>query len=115
MRKWNRLYVRLLRNKGRLLKIAVVGAGYVGLSNAVLLAQHNEVVAVDIVQEKVDLINAKKSPIEDAEVEDFLENRALNLVATTDTRRAYTNADFVIIATPHRLRLANQLFQYRKC
>ena len=82
------------------MKIVVVGAGYVGLSNAVLLAQHNEVVAVDIVQEKVDLINAKKSPIEDAEIEDFLENRALNLVATTDTRRAYTNADFVIIATP---------------
>lgn len=82
------------------MKIVVVGTGYVGLSNAVLLAQHNEVVAVDIVQEKVDSINAKKTPIEDAEIVDFLENRALNLVATNDTRRAYTNADFIIIATP---------------
>ena len=83
-----------------MLKIAVVGMGYVGLSNAVLLAQNNEVVAVDIVQEKVDLINAKKSPIEDVEIADFLANRALNLIATNDTRRAFADADYVIIATP---------------
>ncbi|NRP15035.1 nucleotide sugar dehydrogenase [Marinobacterium sp. xm-a-152] len=82
------------------MKIAVAGTGYVGLSNAVLLAQYNEVVAVDIVQEKVDLINAKRSPIEDPEIQDFLQNRDLNLVATTDKVKAYTGASFVIISTP---------------
>lgn len=82
------------------MKIAVVGTGYVGLSNAVLLAQYNEVVAVDIVHEKVDLINSKLSPIEDKEIEDFLANRELNLTATTDKYQAYTGADFVIISTP---------------
>ena len=81
-------------------KIAVAGTGYVGLSLATLLAQHNEVVAVDVVQEKVDLINNKESPIQDAEIEDFLANKKLNLVATTDGRSAYKNADIVIIATP---------------
>jgi UDPglucose 6-dehydrogenase len=81
-------------------KIAVAGTGYVGLSLATLLAQHNRVVAVDVVQEKVELINNKKSPIQDTEIEDFLTHKALNLVATTDGRTAYKDADLVIIATP---------------
>lgn len=81
-------------------KIAVAGTGYVGLSLATLLAQHNKVVAVDVVQEKVDLINNKKSPIQDNEIEDFLANKPLNLVATTDGESAYKDADVVIIATP---------------
>ena len=82
------------------MKIAVAGTGYVGLSLATLLAQKNEVLAVDIVKEKVDLINSKKSPIADKEIEDFLVNKKLNLKATTDTQEAYKNADFVVIATP---------------
>lgn len=82
------------------MKIAVAGTGYVGLSNAVLLAQHNNVVAVDIVQSKVDIINAKKSPIVDKEIEDFLTNKKLDLLATTDAEAAYQDADFIIIATP---------------
>ena len=82
------------------MKIAVAGTGYVGLSLATLLAQHNDVTAVDIVQEKVDLINNKKSPIVDKEIEDFLANKPLHLTATTDAKSAYTQADFVIIATP---------------
>ena len=82
------------------MKIAVAGTGYVGLSNAVLLAQYNEVVALDIVQERVDLINEKRSPIEDTEIQDFLQNRDLNLVATTDKFKAYDGASFVIICTP---------------
>lgn len=82
------------------MKIAVAGTGYVGLSNAVLLAQHNNVVAVDIIQSKVDTINAKKSPIVDKEIEDFLTNKKLNLLATTDAESAYKDADFIIIATP---------------
>jgi len=83
-----------------LIKIAVAGTGYVGLSNAVLLAQHHEVVALDIIPEKVELINQRKSPIVDAEIEDFLSNRQLNLRATSDKQDAYANAEFVIIATP---------------
>ncbi|MBU2972619.1 nucleotide sugar dehydrogenase [Pseudoalteromonas sp. C2R02] len=82
------------------MKIAIAGTGYVGLSNAVLLAQNNEVIAVDIIQEKVDLINNKKSPISDIEIEDFLENKKLNLTATTDKNLAYKDAEFVVIATP---------------
>lgn len=82
------------------MKIVVAGTGYVGLSLATLLAQYNEVVAVDIVPEKVDLINNKKSPIADKEIEDFLTNKPLNLIATTDAENAYKNADFIIIATP---------------
>lgn len=81
-------------------KIAVAGTGYVGLSLATLLAQHNKVVAVDVVQEKVDLINNKKSPIQDNEIEDFLAHKELNLVATIDGKAAYKDADLVIIATP---------------
>ncbi|WP_288716190.1 nucleotide sugar dehydrogenase [uncultured Treponema sp.] len=80
--------------------IAVAGTGYVGLSNSILLSQHNKVYAVDIVQEKVDLINSKKSPIVDKEISEYLEEKTLNLEATTDSEKAYKNADFVIISTP---------------
>lgn len=83
-----------------LLKIAVAGTGYVGLSNAVLLAQHNEVVALDIIEEKVALINDKKSPIVDPEISEFLSTKELNLKATTDADEAFANAKFVVIATP---------------
>ncbi|MDG5786802.1 nucleotide sugar dehydrogenase [Evansella sp. AB-P1] len=82
------------------MKIAVAGTGYVGLSNAVLLSQNNEVVAVDIVQEKVDMLNRKESPIVDKEIEEFLTTKDLNLVATMDQQKAYGDAEFVIIATP---------------
>ncbi|MBR5968924.1 MAG: nucleotide sugar dehydrogenase [Lachnospiraceae bacterium] len=80
--------------------VAVAGTGYVGMSMAVLLAQHNKVIAVDIVQEKADLINAKKSPIEDKEIEEYLAQKELDLTATLDAESAYGQADFVIIATP---------------
>lgn len=82
------------------MKIAVAGTGYVGLSNAVLLAQHNEVVAVDIVESKVNLINNKKSPIEDNEISEFFSEKPLNFKATLSAEEAYSNADYVIIATP---------------
>ncbi len=82
------------------LKIAVAGTGYVGLSNAVLLAQHQEVVAVDVVAKKVEQINAQQSPIEDAEIEAFFHDKTLNLKATLDKESAYAHADYVIIATP---------------
>lgn len=82
------------------MKIAIAGTSYVGLSNAVLLAQHNEVVAVDIIEEKIALINSKKSTVADAEIEDYLANKLLNLKATLDKKNAYIDADFVIIATP---------------
>ncbi|MGQ2975130.1 MAG: nucleotide sugar dehydrogenase [Sphingopyxis sp.] len=81
-------------------KITVVGTGYVGISNAVLLAQRNEVVALDIDARKVEQINAKQSPIADPEIEDYLANKPLNLIATTDRDAAYSGADFVIVATP---------------
>lgn len=82
------------------MNITVVGTGYVGLSNAVLLAQHNKVMALEIIEEKVDLINKKVSPIADNEIEDFLANKELNLTATTDKESAYKDAEFVVIATP---------------
>ncbi|HIF9179465.1 TPA: nucleotide sugar dehydrogenase [Photobacterium damselae] len=82
------------------MKITVVGTGYVGLSNAVLLAQNHQVVALDIIPEKVDLINNRLSPIVDAEIEQYLREKPLNLVATTNSETAYDGADFVIIATP---------------
>ncbi len=82
------------------MKITIAGTGYVGLSNAVLLAQHNEVIAVDIVEEKVALINSKKSTVDDVEIEDYFANKNLNLKAVLDKSGAYKDADFVIIATP---------------
>ncbi len=82
------------------MKIAIAGTGYVGLSLAVLLAQHNEVVALDIMAEKVEMLNAKNSPISDAEIEDYLKNKPLNLSATLIKEKAYQGADFVVIATP---------------
>ena len=82
------------------MKIAVAGSGYVGLANGILLAQHNGVVFIDIVPEKVAMLNRKESPIKDAEAEDFLRNRTLNFRATLDKQEAYAGADYVIIATP---------------
>lgn len=82
------------------MKIAIAGTGYVGLANAILLAQHNEVVAVDIIQEKVDMINDKVSPIVDDEIQEYLTNKELSLLATTDAYKAYKDAEYVIISTP---------------
>lgn len=82
------------------MKITIAGTGYVGLSNAILLAQHNEVIALDIIKDKVDMINNKKSPIIDPEIEEYLATKELNLIATTDNFEAYKDADYVIISTP---------------
>ena len=82
------------------MKIAIAGTGYVGLSNAILLSQHHEVVALDIVRAKVDMLNRRESPIEDIEIADYLSNKTLNLTATTDPAKAFANADYVVIATP---------------
>ncbi|MUV37165.1 UDP-glucose 6-dehydrogenase [Lentibacillus sp. JNUCC-1] len=82
------------------MKIVVAGTGYVGLSNAVLLAQHHEVVALDVLQEKVDMINNQKSPIVDTEISDYMSSKELNLTATTNSEQAYKGADYVIISTP---------------
>ena len=82
------------------MNIAIAGTGYVGLANAILLAQHHHVTAVDLVQDKVDAINARKSPLVDAEIEDYLKNKDLDLTATTDGAAAYAGADYVIVSTP---------------
>ena len=82
------------------MKIAVAGTGYVGLSIAILLSQHHQVTAVDIVPEKVDLINNRKSPIQDDYIEKYLAEKELNLTATLDAKAAYSDADFVVIAAP---------------
>ena len=82
------------------MNITIAGTGYVGLSNSMLLAQHNTVIAVDIIKEKVDLLKDKKSPISDVEIEDFLQNKTLDFTATLDKEFAYKNADYVVIATP---------------
>ena len=92
------------------MKITIAGTGYVGLSNAVLLSQHNDVIALDIIEDKVALINNKESPISDTEIEDFLANKSLNLTATTDKQAAYADADFVVIATPTDYDVVNNYF-----
>ena len=91
------------------LKIAVAGTGYVGLSIATLLSQHHKVMAVDIVPEKVELINSKKSPIQDEYIEKYLAEKELNLTATLDAKEAYSDADFVVIAAPTNVYSTNNI------
>ena len=92
------------------MKITITGAGYVGLSNAILLSQNHDVIALDIIPEKIEKLNNKISPIVDREIEDFLANKELNLTATLDKELAYKNADFVIIATPTDYNTSNNFF-----
>ena len=96
-------------NEFKELKIAVAGTGYVGLSIATLLSQHHKVMAVDIIQEKVELINNRKSPIQDDYIEKYLAEKDLNLTATLDAKEAYTDADFVIIAAPTNVYSTNRI------
>jgi len=96
----NKLLQNTIKLDDEKMKITIAGTGYVGLSNAVLLAQHNEVVALDVVPEKVNLVNNRKSPIVDVDIENYLANEKLNLLATVDKERAYKNAEFIVIATP---------------
>jgi UDP-glucose 6-dehydrogenase len=91
------------------LKIAVAGTGYVGLSIATLLSQHHKVIAVDIVPEKVEMINNKKSPIQDEYIEKYLAEKELNLIATLDAKEAYSDADFVVIAAPTNVYSTNRI------
>ncbi len=98
-----------MSNDKKNLKIAVAGTGYVGLSIATLLSQHHKVTAVDIVPEKVELINNKKSPIQDDYIEKYLAEKELDLTATIDTKAAYTNADFVVIAAPTNVYSTNRI------
>ena len=95
-------------NEFKELKIAVAGTGYVGLSIATLLSQHHKVMAVDIIQEKIELINNRKSPIQDDYIEKYLAEKDLNLTATLDAKEAYTDADFVIIAAPTNVYSTNR-------
>ena len=96
------------------LKIAVAGTGYVGLSIATLLAQHHKVTAVDIVPEKVDMINDRKSPIQDDYIEKYLAEKELNLTATLDVKEAYRDADFVVIAAPTNYDSKKNFFRGRR-
>lgn len=95
------------------MKITVAGIGYVGVANAILLAQHHQVRVIDIIEEKVDKINRKESPIVDSEVQEYLAHKSLNLMATTDPYKAYEDADFVIIATPTNYDLEKDYFNTR--
>lgn len=95
------------------MKITIAGTGYVGLSNAILLAQNNEVIALDIIKEKVDMINNKKSPISDPEIEDYLATKDLNITATTDNYEAFKDAEYVIISTPTNYDVEKNYFNTR--